>query len=169
MKTMRGLIYNQFGACYNKIARQLSGKSDKTQTEIDEMRNCFQKSLDYIEKSLNLKLEEYGPMSFYVATAYNNYASWKKDCETSEEDFKCLSEDIYEYIQKAIYIREYVFSETGTATAESYITMAYCLEADKKYNKAAKYAEKAYKINPNAYKRQYERIIHKMNGQNGEV
>lgn len=164
-RKMRCLVYNQFGACYNRIAQQLSLKIREGNCAIgdsEKMQDYFTKSISYAEESLKVRIEEYGKMSFYVATAYDNYARWKKNFETAQPDFRKISTDVYEAVNNAIYIKEYIFSDTGKVTARSYMTMAFCFADDEEFEKAIEYGQKACDIDPETYSGQFREIAKKI-------
>lgn len=157
-KKMSCLIFNQLGACYNKIAQLMMINNHHVPLDFNEVQEYYKKSIDYAEKSIKIRIEEYGKMSFYVATAYDNYARWKKNYETSQPNFKKISKEVYDAVKNAIYIKEYLFSKDGMITARSYMTMAFCLADDKKFDEAIKYAERACTIDHDTYVRQLEDI-----------
>lgn len=161
LRGMRSLVYNQLGGCYNKIALELKEKHDIVNDRklYNKMQDAFKTSVDYVNKSLKLKIEEYGFMSFYVANAFDNIARWQKFYEVNQPDFKKLSPIIYEYVNYAIQIKEYIFSKTGKSTARSYMTMAFCLADDKNFDKAIEYGKKACEIDPDMYVPQLQQIL----------
>jgi len=150
--SIKCIIYNQLGACFNKKAI--------AQTDVDKRKQMLKDSLHYAEIALDLKIECYGEYSFYVGTAYDNLARWKKDSEQLQDGFNGLSDEVYDIVKKAIKIKETVFSKNSKTTARSYMTMAYCFETDKKYYEAVDFSLKAYKID-HIYAKDLKRILQK--------
>ncbi len=142
------LVLNQRSACSNKIAN-----TEVEMGKINIANEHYRKSLLDINESLNKKIKYFGPYSFYVATAYDNYARFLRDYEIAQPDFTHLSSTVYEYVKKAIEIKTMVFSESGQSTARSYMTLAFCYDVDRAYDEnMIKYIRKAIAIDPETYK-----------------
>lgn len=127
------LVLNQRAACYNRT-------------------NELKKSVEDIKRSLDLKTKIYGYYSSYVAVAYDNFARFTKDYETAQPNFSNLSDVVYDAVSRALEIKKLLFSDKGKSTARSYMTMVYCLEADKIYDqRVIDYVNKALEIDSKTY------------------
>lgn len=133
---------------YNFGVQLYSNKVDKDNAVI----NLY--VIDDIKKSLEIKLRLFGENSFYVAVAYDNIARFSKAYEIAQPTFVKLSSGVYDYALRAIEIAKRIFSENGKTTARSYMTLAWCMDADKMYDKKfVGYIKKAVEISPVTYKK----------------
>lgn len=158
LRKMSSFIFNQLGACYNKMAQLIIADDNCTSDDFDKAQTYLKKSVDYAEETVKIRIEEYGKMSFYVATAYDNYARWRKAYEILQPNFEKISEEVYMAVKNAIYIKEYLFSRDGKVTARSYMTLAFCLADDKKFDEAIEYAKRTCIIDPDVYTVQLKKI-----------
>jgi tetratricopeptide (TPR) repeat protein len=159
------LVLNQRAACFDKL-----GSLALTENREKAIEYAKQ-SVDDIGKSLALKVQIHGKNSFYVAVAYDNLARFGKNYETMLPYFTKLDKEIYIAVNEAIRIKKLVFSEYGKSTARSYMTMAFCCEADRNYGEMIKYAQKAVDVDPHIYASQaralYNRTLN--TPENGEL
>lgn len=142
------LVLNQRAACNSRIGERLKD------VDIDKANIYYKNSIDDIKKSLEIKLRLFGENSFYVAVAYDNIARFSKAYEIAQPTFVKLSSGVYDYALRAIEIAKRIFSENGKTTARSYMTLAWCMDADKMYDKKfVGYIKKAVEISPVTYKK----------------